>query len=546
MNINTWFNTYPRPQFKRNSFYNLNKNWILNNKSINIPFCPQSKLSKYEGNINENLKYTTTFSLPKDFYKESDRLYLNFGAVDQICTVYLNNKKIGFHEGGYLPFSIDITETYVQEENILVVDVVDTLSHDYPYGKQRKNRGGMWYTPVSGIWQSVWIEAIPQVSINNIKMTPSLKGIHIDVDTNAEEYTITIPLNEKTYKKTYNDKQIDISFNQEDIHLWDVDNPYLYTIYIDTKDDHIESYFALREITINNKNQVCLNNKPIFMHGVLDQGYFMDGIFLPETPQGYIDDILNMKELGFNTLRKHIKIEPEVFYYYCDKYGMLLMQDMVNNGGYNYFFDTVLPNIGLDKRPDTINVNQTQKNIFIKHSIDTLDYLYNHPSIIAYTIFNEGWGQFEADKLYSILKPKDPTRLYDATSGWFQQKLSDFDSLHVYFKTKELKTKKNKPIYLSECGGYTRLIDGHVFNNEKQYGYGKADSEDKLTEMIEKLYDKMVINSIKNGLCGCVYTQISDVEDEINGLYTYDRQVCKVNKERMRKIAYKINKSLGE
>ena len=175
MNINTWFNTYPRPQFKRNSFYNLNKNWILNNKSINIPFCPQSKLSKYEGNINENLKYTTTFSLPKDFYKESDRLYLNFGAVDQICTVYLNNKKIGFHEGGYLPFSIDITETYVQEENILVVDVVDTLSHDYPYGKQRKNRGGMWYTPVSGIWQSVWIEAIPQVSINNIKMTPSLK-----------------------------------------------------------------------------------------------------------------------------------------------------------------------------------------------------------------------------------------------------------------------------------------------------------------------------------------------------------------------------------
>lgn len=540
MTIDTWSNTYPRPQFIRNSFFNLDSHWLLNNKPIHIPFAPEAKLSHYQGKINEHLHYENIFTLPDHFYKDNDRVILNFGAVDQICTVYLNDKKIGSHEGGYLPFSLDITDV-IKEENTLVIDVIDTLSHDYPYGKQRKDRGGMWYTPVSGIWQSVWIEAIPKLSIDKIKITPSLNSIHLKVDTKADEYKITIPLDNKTFENIYNEKEIDIVFDDEDIHLWSPESPYLYPLIIETKEDKIESYFALRTITINNKNQVCLNNKPIFMNGVLDQGYFMDGLFLPETPKGFIDDVLNMKELGFNTLRKHIKIEPEIFYYICDKHGMLIMQDMVNNGGYNFFFDTALPNIGLVKRPDTFGGNQKQKDIFIKHSIDTLEHLYNHPSIIAYTIFNEGWGQFESDKVYTLLKPKDPTRLFDSTSGWFQQKLNDFDSLHVYFKTKELKTKKNKPIYLSECGGYTRLIEGHVFDLEKTYGYGKADSEEALTKMIEDLYENMILNSIKNGLCGSVYTQVSDIEDEINGLYTYDRKVCKVNKERMQRLALRIN-----
>lgn len=544
MQIDTWSNTYPRPQFIRNSFFNLNTGWTLNNKPINIPFCPQSKASQYDGDIQDNLHYEITFSLPNTFYNSDDRVILHFGAVDQLCTVYLNNHKVGYHEGGYLPFSLDITD-YLEDCNNMIVEVIDTLSHDYPYGKQRKDRGGMWYTPVSGIWQTVWLEAIPKENINNIKITPTLNSIHLEVDTNASEYTITIPLQSHIFKKTYHDKSIDIVFSEEDIHLWDTTSPYLYTLYIDTDKDHIESYFALRTISINHKNQVCLNNKPIFLNGVLDQGYFMDGIYLPDTPKGYIDDVCNMQDLGFNTLRKHIKIEPDIFYYICDKYGMLVMQDMVNNGGYNFFFDTALPNIGLTYRPDTIGGNKKQKDIFIKHCKDILALLYNHPSIVAYTIFNEGWGQFEADKVYSILKPLDPNRLFDATSGWFQQKLSDFDSLHVYFKTKELKTKKDKPIYLSECGGYTRLIEDHVFDKNKTYGYGKADSEDTLTSMIENLYEKMILNSIKNGLCGSVYTQLSDVEDEINGLYTYDRKVCKVNKERMVNLAIRINQIMN-
>lgn len=539
MQIDTWSNTYPRPQFIRNSYYNLNEGWTLNNNPIHIPFCPQSQLSGYNNVISEHLHYEVTFSLPKNFYKDNDRVFIHFGAVDQICTVYINSHKAGYHEGGYLPFSLDITD-YLEDSNRLAVDVIDTLSHDYPYGKQRKDRGGMWYTPVSGIWQTVWLEAIPFNSIHSIRITPSLSSIHLDIDTDADEYKVIIPLENKTYEKSYKEKSIDIFFDEEDIHLWTPLSPYLYTFYIETDTDQIESYFALRTISIIN-NKVCLNNIPIFMNGVLDQGYFMNGIYLPDSPKGYIDDICNMQELGFNTLRKHIKIEPDIFYYICDKYGMLVMQDMVNNGRYNFFFDTALPNIGLKWRPDTFSSNKRVKDIFINHSKETLELLYNHPCIIAYTIFNEGWGQFEADRVYSLLKSLDSTRLFDATSGWFLQKLSDFDSLHVYFKIKELKTKKNKPIYLSECGGYTRLIEEHVFDKKKTYGYGKADSEETLTSMIENLYEKMIFNSIKNGLCGCVYTQLSDVEDEINGLYTYDRQVCKVNKERMQNIALKIN-----
>ncbi len=539
---NTWHEEYPRPMLKRDSFYSLNGEWTLNNNHIVVPFPPQSKLSQYDNEVQELLHYHKTFTLPKDFYNDNERVILHFGAVDQTCKVYINNTLLGANEGGYLPFSFDITD-YLQDENKLVVTATDTLTHDYPYGKQRKDRGGMWYTPVSGIWQSVWLESVPNDSINNIKMTPSLNSIHLEIDTNAKEYTITIPLKTKEFKQTYNTNSIDITFDEEDIELWSPENPYLYHFTIDTDYDHVESYFALREIKIEGKN-LYLNNKKIFLHGVLDQGYFEDGIFLPESPQEFENDVLKMKELGLNFLRKHIKIEPEVFYYACDKHGMLVMQDMVNNGGYNYILDTVLPNIGLVYRKDKDKSTPRQREIFEEYMKKTLKHLYNHPCIISYTIFNEGWGQFNSDDMYDICKSLDNTRFYDSTSGWFHQKKNDVDSLHVYFKTKPLKTKMNKPIFLSECGGYTRLIEDHVFNKDATYGYGTTHSEEELTDKIEKLYKEMVYTSIPNGLCGCVYTQLSDVEDEINGLYTYDRQVCKVNKERMLKIKEKIESLL--
>ena len=506
--MNHWLHEYPIPQMKRESFFSLNGEWILNHNTIEIPFSPQSELSLYHGEIGDELKYKKNFVLPDNFYNEEKRVYLHFGAVDQICKVYLNHSYIGSHEGGYLPFAFDVTDV-LQDNNELIVEVIDTLSHDYPYGKQRKKRGGMWYTPVSGIWQTVWMEAVSIDGIKDIKITPSLSSIHLEVETDALEYTVSI---NEFYKQTFTQKNIDIEIPQESIHLWDVDDPYLYSLIIDTHNDHIESYFALRTIEIKDQ-KIYLNQKPIFLNGVLDQGYFMDGLYLPNHPDEYKNDVIRMKELGFNILRKHIKIEPETFYWACDKYGMLVMQDMVNNGGYNWLLDTALPNIGLQSRPDHHASTPQQRDIFKKHMIETLNHLYNHPCIISYTIFNEGWGQFQADQMFEICKSKDSTRFYDATSGWFHQKLSDVDSLHVYFKNKVLKTKMNKPILLSECGGYTRPIEGHMYKEDQHYGYGTTQSEEELTDKIVEMYEQMVIPSLKNGLCGVIYTQLSDVED---------------------------------
>ncbi len=540
-NYENWQELYPRPMLKRQSFLNLNGEWKLNTTPIFIPFPPQSSLSQYHQEVQDHLTYIKEFQLPEHFSSQNNHILLHFGAVDQIADVYLNNQYLGNHTGGYLPFSFDITNFLQDDMNTIRVEVVDTLSHTYPYGKQRKKRGGMWYTPVSGIWQTVWIEAIPQQAIHNIKITPSLSSIHIDIDSDASQFYISIPLENKIFQQTYTSKEIDIdlSHETESLHLWTPDNPYLYTIIIKTDTDCIESYFALRTIEIKNR-KIYLNHSPIFLHGVLDQGYFNDGIFLPEKPQEFIADILKMKELGFNIIRKHIKIEPEIFYYACDKYGMLVMQDMVNNGNYNWFLDTALPNKGILYRPDKFPGQKERKQIFEKHMLETLNHLFNHPCIISYTIFNEGWGQFDADKMYKICKAYDSTRFYDATSGWFHQKESDVDSLHIYFRTKELSTKMNKPLFLSECGGYTRPIQNHLFKEDAHYGYGQTDSEEALTDCIIKLYEDMVLTSIPNGLCGCIYTQLSDVEDEINGLYTYDRQICKVNKKRMMNISQKI------
>lgn len=549
MNINEPWNTYPRPQLKRESYFSLNGEWLLNQKTTIVPYPPQSSLSQYQSILKDHLHYEKDFELPNDFYQNDDRVILHFGAVDQIATIYLNHHKIGKHEGGYLPFSFDITDFLIKNQNHLVVDVIDNLSHDYPYGKQTKEPKGMWYTPVSGIWQTVWIERVPKQYIQNLKIKTTLTHLHLEVITESPSYSLTIHFEDHDLKRTFHEKKIDIDLSKEcsTLKLWTPDSPYLYYFEIDTDDDHIQSYFALREISIRSVQgiqRICLNNEPIFLHGVLDQGYFHDGIFLPFDPQEYANDIIRMKSLGINLLRKHIKIEPEYFYYMCDQLGILVMQDMVNNGGYSWLFDTAIPNLGLQTRIDKVFKKKKRHHFFIQHMKETLSHLYNHPCIIAYTIFNEGWGQFNADEMYDICKEIDPSRIYDATSGWFWRKKSDVESYHVYFKNKVLKNKRHLPIFLSECGGYTRAIQGHMYNEETRYGYGHAENEDELTDKIITLFDEMVFPSIPHGLCGCIYTQLSDVETEINGLYTFDRKVCKVNQKRMKELSEKLMDSL--
>lgn len=534
--MNKWSFVYPRPQLKRESFFSLNGKWFLNKKLIEVPFPREAKLSEYTGDLKERtLIYEKNFTLPLDFYKLTDLVIIHFGAVDQKCKVYLNEQLVTEHEGGYLDFEVDITKYLKKEENILKVVCEDGLDRFYPYGKQSEKSHGMWYTQVSGIWQSVWLEAVPKTYIKNININANEEKIVIDIDSNANYFGITIKLSTtKSFIKLYKTSHIEINFSEMGVepHLWSLDDPYLYQVQVRAATDYVETYFAIRDIYIDSLGKLNLNNKTLTIKGVLDQGYYHDGLYLPDNPQVYSDDIMRLKQLGFNTIRKHIKLEPQLFYYACDKLGMLVMQDMVNSGDFNTFYHALLPTINIKINSDTLFVNKKRYDFFIEHSKGIIERVKSHPCIFAYTIYNEGWGQQKADKAYDTLKRLDPKRYFDSTSGWFKKELSDFDSYHIYFRNKVL-TLNKKPLLLSECGGFKMKVKNHVYNKKGNYGYGKAKTSKKLTDMYEKMYKEMIYPSIENGMMGFIITQITDVENEINGLYTYDREVLKVDKERI-------------
>ena len=528
---------YPRPTFARDSFMTLNGAWDFSaskkyaepiyNEKITVPFVPECALSGIGRSMDKTpyLFYRRNLTIPEGFNK--GRIILHFGAVDQECRVYINGSVVGENFGGYLPFSFDITDYLRGGENTLEVHVKDNLSKKYPYGKQRKKRGGMWYTPISGIWQSVWLESVPDVYIRSIKMTPDLNGVKLNVAGGEIHKRIILKDNDEIFEFDGDEFYI----QPKNIRTWSPEDPYLYYFKIECGDDLVESYFALREVgaqIIDGIPRLTLNGKPYIFNGLLDQGYFSDGIYTPKDENQYLDDIKLAKSLGFNMLRKHIKIEPEIFYYFCDKEGIAVFQDMVNNGGYSFIRDTALPTIGLQKLSDTfLHPGKKARRIFIETMKKTADLLYNFPSVVYYTIFNEGWGQFSADKAYLILKDKDKTRIIDSTSGWFRRTLSDVDSRHIYFKPIKVKDVNQKPLVISEFGGYSHLVDKHFFG-QKSYGYRICDSREKFENDFFELYLNEVIPSMEKGACAFVYTQLSDVEDETNGLTTYDRCVTKI------------------
>ena len=534
----TPWNEYPRPSMVRDSFLCLNGEWdFLTTKDselpigfkekILVPFPPESLLSGLEREIpkGHTMHYKRNFILPEGFNK--GRIILHLGAVDTLCEVSINGYEVAYHEGGYLPFSADITEYIKEGENQIYVCVEDNLDLNYPYGKQTRKRGGMWYTPVSGIWQTVWIESVPEKYIEGLKITPSMTDVTIKVMGGEDKKKLTLEGG-----RVYEFSGDEITITPDEIHLWTPEEPYLYNFTLECGEDSVKSYFALREIGINNIDgiaRVTLNGKPYLFNGLLDQGYYPDGIFLPATSEGYEKDILLAKSCGFNMLRKHIKVEPEIFYHLCDKLGMVVFQDMINNSSYSWLIDTALPTVGFKKIPIIFRhkSNKSQK-IFIDTMKGIIDHLHFFPSVLYYTIFNEGWGQFSADKMYDLAKSLDGTRIYDSTSGWFYRQKSDVDSRHVYFKPVKLERLTERPIIISEFGGYSHRVEGHLYGSN-EYGYSSFATKEEYEASIHRLFGEEIKPLIKGGICGLVYTQISDVEDETNGLVTYDRKVLKLD-----------------
>ena len=554
---------YPKPKMKRRMdegyFLSLNGSWeyeifpsldiamkeALNhsfNKEIIVPYPIESILSRVQYNLKkgEALVYHKSFK----FKALGSETILNFGAVDNECYVYFNGQMVTKHLGGYLPFSVDITK-YLREDNELIVIVKDDLDKDYPYGKQSLKSSGIWYTKVSGIWKNVFIESYSKTGIEKLGIETDFdhQAIILGISSIDKERTITISFNNEIIKElTTTDDLITIPL--DNVKLWTPEEPNLYYIGVKTSTDYVETYTSFRKINIetyNGHKLIYLNNKPYYLHGLLDQGYYKEGIFTPKSIDDVINDLTTIKRLGFNTLRKHIKVEEEYWYYLCDKLGILVIQDMVNSFKYKFISNTVLPVLGIKNVNLRFRLGKKKaKDFFINHSIETIKLLKKYNSIIMWTIFNEGWGEFDVKRVDLTLKKIDNSRLFDTCSGWFKSKYNMFDSRHVYFKEFKLKKiKKDKCLFLSEFGGYTLNIPDHNDTN-KEFGYKKMESIEDFNNKILELYDYEIIPKLEHGLAGSIYTQLSDVENELNGIMTYDREIIKLDESVALKIARKL------
>lgn len=554
---------YPRPQFVRKSYVNLNGLWdyaITKNEyfpanyhgKILVPFSPECSLSGVNRQLkpDEYLFYRRTFSLTKSFVK--DIVLLNFGAVDCICDVFVNGKNVCHHVGGYNSFSADITCALIDGENILIVRVQDfTDTSFHTNGKQSSRRNGMWYTPQSGIWQTVWLESVPREYIQSVKIIPDYDNARVEIlpdCSTVENVTCVVLDGEKEIAKADGREKIVVQL-PDDFKSWSPNNPFLYNLKLITRRDEVMCYFGMRKFgyaRFGKYLRLTLNNQPIFHNGLLDQGYWPDGLYTAPNDEALAFDIQKMKELGFNMLRKHIKVEPMRWYYHCDRLGMLVWQDMPSGGTkQNKWLTLVVPNIGIDKISDknhtlfSRKAEQSREQFWTEYK-QMLNQLYNCVSIATWVPFNEGWGQFDANQVAQWTKQFDPTRTVDHASGWHDQGGGDVKSMHVYLKSAHIKRDKKRVVCLTEYGGYVYKDIQHSFNPDHTYSYKTFDTQQKFNQGLKKLFQRDVIRLIPKGLSAAVYTQVSDVEDEVNGVYTYDRQVLKVDEDMLKDINNQI------
>ena len=573
---------YPRPGMKRKHWINLNGMWdyLITDKrilpyqfyeneyfpfdgQILMPFSPEAPLSQVNRQLlpDEVLWYSRVVQLPEGCLDvSSQRLLLHFGAVDQICSVYIDGKFVTYHKGGYLPFTVDITdfvsETLTVSILISVRDFSDTSYH--ARGKQQLERGGMFYTAQSGIWQTVWMEIVPNEYIKDIRTTPdydngqvrirvrtaftqSQKSFHTitcriyqPVFLNEEGLTDALLNNEITSAVIHPGREATIAIPEDAQRSWTPEEPWLYPYSLEYGEDRILGYFALRKCDVQMAEdgypRFFLNNRPYFQSGVLDQGYWPDGLYTAPSDDALIYDIQTMKNLGFNMLRKHGKVESDRWYFHS----VVTYQATVLTW-------TRIPvkdiHAHLLSRTD-----EDGRQEYICELRDMIKNLYNHPSIVTWVPFNEGWGQFSTKKVTDFIHKLDSSRLVDSASGWFDQNCGDVNSLHYYFLGLPI-PKSDRVLALSEFGGYSLRIPKHSAC-KNVYGYKKFKRRQALTDVFSRLMKDTIVPSAKKGYSATVYTQLSDIEEETNGLITYDRKKVKMKSSVVQKWNEILKKSL--
>ena len=558
---------YPRPNFQREKWINLNGIWdyaitkrnnystFIDKGEIVVPFPIESALSGVRRLLkpDENLIYVRDFEISSSW--TNGKVILHFGAVDWQARVFVNSNYIGSHKGGYTPFSFDISKYVLfDESNTLEVHVFD------PTNKGRQERGkqvlkpwAVFYTAVSGIWQTVWLEYVPEVHVESITITPKVDSNSVIIsnfcsNANVTNYEICYSVFFKGRKIEERASKINSSetIKLSNIHLWSPKDPNLYDLEVELVKqnetlDRVKSYFGVRKIEYkkdeNGILRFYLNNEKIFMFGVLDQGYWPDGLYTAPTDEALLFDIKKAKELGFNTIRKHIKVEPLRWYYHCDREGMLVWQDFPNGGslwaGILSMFTGKKINFKFGRKKESI------KSQFYKETTEIVRSLYNFPSIVVWVPFNEGWGQFETRKVTDYVRTLDFTRLIDSASGWVDKGCGDIADIHDYLGPAIPKNDKKRVLALGEFGGLGLVIEDHVWKNAKPWAYKIMKNKDDFLKKYEEIINK-TLEMTKKGLSAAIYTQITDVEKEVNGLLTYNR-LQKVKEEKLRNINEKLS-----
>jgi len=575
---------YPRPQMVRRNWLNLNGLWdyAITAKDrmqprefdgqILVPYPVESALSGVMKPVgpDNRLWYHRTFKIPgrRSWNEAGRRILLNFGAVDWDTTVWVNGLKVGSHQGGYDPFTFDITHAIKAEEpQTIVVSVWDpSNAGNQPRGKQVRKPRGIWYTPVTGIWQTVWIEPVNRFHIQSLEMTPDIDSgmlkLRVNIEGNVPRsgtYRIMAQVPGQFQLGPYSGPrpmgQADGAIGEEleiplaDPKLWTPDSPHLYDLEVmisekgrETTGDHgktvtwnsvddVRGYFAMREVSLEKDaegiNRLFLNGKPLFQYGPLDQGWWPDGLYTAPTDEALKYDIEVTKQLGMNMARKHVKVEPDRWYYWCDKLGLLVWQDMPS--GDRYIRRT---------EPDIKRTKESAEQFELEWG-RVIKAFYNHPSIVMWVPFNEGWGQYDTARIVDLTKKLDPTRLVNSASGWTDRQVGDVHDIHSYPGPACPPVEEARAVVLGEFGGLGLPVRGHTWQNEKNWGYRSYDSREKLTDAYLVLLSNLR-PLIGGGLAAAVYTQTTDVEIEVNGLMTYDRALIKMDTDKVTAASEKL------